>query len=59
MGAILIAMVLGVVSFITFLVLKLTGAVDWSWGWIVMPVCIVAGIYVTLGVIAAGFRINF
>ena len=40
--------------FITFLVLKLTNVIDWSWWWITAPlwggVALVAAFYIILGI---------
>jgi len=41
---------LGSVLFIVFLVLKLTGNIDWSWWWVTSPLWIP----ITLGIIALG-----
>jgi len=35
-------------TFITFLVLKLTNAIDWSWWWITAPLWIPTAIVLTL-----------
>lgn len=46
--------------FITFLVLKLTHVIDWSWWWITAPIwipaLIVLGILLGFGLIVAGFK---
>lgn len=34
--------------FITFLVLKLTNVIDWSWWWVTAPLWIPAGIVVSI-----------
>lgn len=34
---------LGTIVFIVFLVLKLTGVIDWSWWWVVSPLLIELG----------------
>jgi len=41
---------LGAVLFIVFLILKLTGNIDWSWWWVTSPLWIP----LTLGVIILG-----
>ena len=41
---------LGSVLFIVFLILKLTGNIDWSWWWVTSPLWIP----ITLGVIILG-----
>jgi len=40
---------------LVFIVLKLTGTIDWSWWWVLSPIwgCLV--FYVTLGLIFLGF----
>lgn len=38
---------------IVFLVLKLVGAIDWSWWWVFSPTLISLGLYVVLLVVAA------
>lgn len=38
---------------IVFLVLKLVGAIDWSWWWVFSPTLIALGLYVVLRVVAA------
>ena len=38
---------------IVFLVLKLVGAIDWSWWWVFSPTLIALGLYVVLLVVAA------
>jgi hypothetical protein len=50
--------------FITFLVLKLTHVIDWSWWWVTAPlwggIALVAAFFITLGVIiviSSGVRI--
>lgn len=40
----------GTVLFFIFLVLKLTGAIDWSWWWVTAPIWIPVGL-VGLGAI--------
>jgi Flp pilus assembly protein TadB len=37
--------------FITFLVLKLTGVIDWSWWWVTAPVWVPAGIAALIGIL--------
>lgn len=49
--------------FITFLVLKLTNVIDWSWWWVTAPlwggVALVAAFYIILGItIAIGAAIH-
>ena len=34
------------VLFVVFLVLKLTGTIDWSWWWVTSPLWISAGIFI-------------
>ncbi len=47
---------IGMVLFIVFLILKLTGTIDWSWWWVTSPLWIplaLGGIIIgTIGVIA-------
>jgi hypothetical protein len=50
--------------FITFLVLKLTHVIDWSWWWVTAPlwggIALVAAFFITLGVIiviSSGVRV--
>ena len=43
---------IGMVLFIVFLVLKLTGTIDWSWWWVTSPLWIpLVAIFVILGII--------
>lgn len=43
---------IGMVLFIVFLVLKLTGTIDWSWWWVTSPLWIpLAAAAVILGVV--------
>lgn len=42
------------ILFVVFLVLKLTGNIDWSWWWVTSPLWIAGGIIVVLLGIAAG-----
>ena len=48
---------LGGAVFLVFLILKLTGHIDWSWWWVTaplwIPVLIVLGILGVLGIVAA------
>jgi hypothetical protein len=37
---------LGGVIFIVFLVLKLTGHIDWSWWWVTAPLWIPIGLFI-------------
>jgi hypothetical protein len=41
---------LGTVLFIVFLILKLTGTIDWSWWWVTSPLWVP----LTLGVVIMG-----
>lgn len=42
---------IGMVLFIVFLVLKLTGTIDWSWWWVTSPLWIpFAAVVVILGI---------
>jgi len=41
---------------ITFIVLKLCGVIDWSWGWVLAPIWISAAIVVLLIVIVIIFK---
>lgn len=41
---------LGTVLFIVFLILKLTGTIDWSWWWVISPLWIP----LALGVVVMG-----
>ena len=47
---------------IAFIVLKLCGAVNWSWGWVLSPLWIYAILIVVggiiIGIIGAGFEIR-
>ena len=45
-------MEIGVPTLLTiiFVILQLTGAISWSWWWVLSPLWICAGIYVVLGV---------
>lgn len=45
---------LSAVLFILFLVLKLTGNINWSWWWVTSPLWIPLGLVVGLGVIGFG-----
>ena len=42
---------LGTILFIVFLILKLTGNIDWSWWWVTSPLWIPLGL---IGIIALG-----
>ena len=46
---------LGGVLFCIFLVLKLTGHIDWSWWWVTSPLWIPFGIF--LGILAVVFGV--
>jgi hypothetical protein len=39
--------------FITFLVLKLTGVINWSWWWVTAPLWIPAGLFVIILIVIA------
>jgi hypothetical protein len=41
---------LGTVLFIVFLILKLTGTIDWSWWWVTSPLWVP----LTLGIVVMG-----
>lgn len=47
---------IGGVLFIVFLVLKLTGHIDWSWWWVTaplwIPLCIVLAVLAIVGLVA-------
>lgn len=43
---------------IVFLVLKLVGAIDWSWWWVFSPTLIALGLYVVLLVVTAILKKN-
>jgi len=51
---------IGMILFIVFLVLKLTGNIDWSWWWVTSPLWIgfafIVGVLIIIGVIAALFK---
>lgn len=42
---------LAMVLFIVFLVLKLTGTIDWSWWWVTSPLWIPIALVAMLGVV--------
>lgn len=46
---------IGIVTILTliFLVLKLTGNIDWSWWWIFSPIWITAVLFLIFGIIMA------
>jgi len=44
------------VFLVVFVVLKLTGVIDWSWWWVLSPLWIAIGLFV---VIAAGISIVY
>ena len=44
---------LGEVLFIVFLILKLTGVIDWSWWWVTAPLWISFGLTIIIIIIAA------
>lgn len=44
---------LDVILFIVFLILKLTGHIDWSWWWVTSPLWIPIGIVIGFLVIVA------
>lgn len=39
---------LGTILFIVFLILKLTGSIDWSWWWVTSPLWIPVGLIIVL-----------
>jgi hypothetical protein len=45
---------LSAVLFIVFLVLKLTGNINWSWWWVTSPLWIPLGLVVGIGAIGFG-----
>jgi hypothetical protein len=45
---------LGGVLFCIFLVLKLTGHIDWSWWWVTSPLWIPFGIFLAIVVVVFG-----
>ena len=54
---------IGMVLFIVFLVLKLTGTIDWSWWWVTSPLWIpialailISGIIITVAAIIERLR---
>ena len=44
---------LDIILFIVFLILKLTGEIDWSWWWVTSPLWIPVGIVFVIFIIAA------
>jgi len=46
---------LGTVLFIIFLVLKLTGHIDWSWWWVTAPLWL--GVAIVLGILLIGIAV--
>lgn len=46
---------LGMVLFLIFLVLKLTGVITWSWWWVTCPLW--GGLAIVLGIIALFFGV--
>lgn len=44
---------LDIILFIVFLILKLTGEIDWSWWWVTSPLWIPVGIVFAVFIIAA------
>lgn len=46
---------LGSILFIVFLVLKLTGHIDWSWWWVTAPLWIGFGLFVVVMVAIVAF----
>ncbi len=47
------------VLFIVFLVLKLTGNIDWSWWWVTSPLWLPFGIAIGIGVIILFITLTF
>lgn len=46
---------LGGVLFVVFLVMKLTGNIDWSWWWVTAPLWLpVTALFSLFGIVAAG-----
>jgi len=43
--------VLGLLTTIVFLILKLTEAVDWNWVWVFLPILIALGLNLLMGLI--------
>lgn len=43
---------LDIILFIVFLILKLTGEIDWSWWWVTSPLWIPVGIVFVIFIIA-------
>jgi len=43
---------LGAVLFLVFLVLKLTGFIDWSWWWVTAPLWVSAGLFLIIMALA-------
>lgn len=51
---------LGTILFIVFLILKLTGTIDWSWWWVTAPIWIpVAFVILIVGVTVVLFPKEF
>jgi hypothetical protein len=44
---------IGTVLFLVFLVLKLTGNIDWSWWWVTSPLWIPLALIIAIGGIGA------
>lgn len=42
-----------------FIVLKLTGVIDWNWWWVLAPIWIFAGLFVLLILFACIFAVLF
>lgn len=50
---------LDVILFVVFLILKLTGDIDWSWWWVTSPLWIpiaIGIVFIILGIIILGIK---
>lgn len=50
---------LDIILFVVFLILKLTGNIDWSWWWVTSPLWIpiaIGIVFIILGIIILGIK---
>lgn len=50
---------LDIILFVVFLILKLTGDIDWSWWWVTSPLWIpiaIGIVFIILGIIILGIK---
>lgn len=50
---------LDIILFVVFLILKLTGDIDWSWWWVMSPLWIpiaIGIVFIILGIIILGIK---